>query len=208
MIFVVSCSIAVYTLTDQSFEKSFRDSAFQIISIVTTTGYISADYTSWSHGLTFFFFFLLFTGACAGSTSGGIKVIRHLVFAKNAILEFKRLLHPRAMIRTKIDRKVVAPRILTHILVFLLVFLGLFVVGTIIMSILLHESDQPVLTAMGAMATSLGNVGPAIGDVGPMDNFADIPPLGKNILCIFMIIGRLELFTVLIIFTPFFWKSN
>ena len=205
---ILLLSTSVYFSTDNSIEKSFRDAAFQIISVVTTTGYVSADYTSWNNGTTMFFFFLLFTGACAGSTSGGIKVIRHLVFFKNSMLEFKRLLHPRAIIRIKVDGKLVSNKTITHILVFLLVYLFLFFVGAIIMSIILYDSEQPLLTAFGSVATCLGNVGPAIGGVGPVDNFANTPDIGKNILCGLMIIGRLELFTVLIIFTPYFWKSN
>ncbi len=205
---VAACTASVFLSTDSTLEKSFRDAAFQIISLVTTTGYVSADYTAWNNGTTMFFFFILFTGACAGSTSGGIKVIRHLVFFKNTLLEFKRLLHPRAIIRIKIDRKLVASKTITHILVFLLVYLFLFFVGSILVSLVLSGYQKPLLTAFGAVATCLGNVGPGIGKVGPVDNFAHIPQVGKNLLCALMIIGRLELFTVLIIFTPYFWKSN
>ncbi len=198
----------VYRSGGETVETSFRDAAFQVISVVTTTGYITADYTSWHSGLTILFFFLLFTGACAGSTSGGIKVVRHLVFVKNTFLEFKRLLHPRAVIRVKQDKNVVAHRIITHILVFLLAYLGLFVGGSLIMSIILTNDERPLLTAFGSVATCLGNVGPAFGSVGPVDNFAEIPKLGKNFLSVLMVIGRLELFTVLIVFTPFFWRAN
>ncbi len=201
-------SISIYFSTDNTIEKSFREAAFQIISIVTTTGYITADYTAWNNGTTMLFFFLLFTGACAGSTSGGIKIIRHLAFVKNSILEFKRLLHNRAIIRIKIDKKLVSNKTITHILVFLLIYLFLFFGGSVLMSIILSGSEHPFLTAIGSVATCLGNVGPGIGEVGPVDNFASIPAIGKKLLCVLMIVGRLELFTVLIIFTPYFWKSN
>lgn len=205
---ILICGGWLYAHTDTPLEGSFRDAAFQVISIVTTTGYTTADYTVWSNGMTMVFFFLLFTGACAGSTSGGIKVIRHLVFFKNTLLEFKRLLHPRAIIRIKIDKKIVASKTITHILVFLLIYLVLFLIGSVIMSIILSDEHQPILTAIGSVATSLGNIGPGIGAVGPAHNFADIPAMGKNVLSFFMLIGRLELFTVLIIFTPYFWKTN
>ncbi len=198
----------VYSFTDNPLEKSFRDSAFQIVSIITTTGFVSADYTSWSPGLTLVFFCLLFIGGCAGSTSGGIKIIRHLVLIKNTFLEFKRLLHPRALIRTKVDGHLVAPRVLTHILVFLLIYLGIFFSGSIIMAMILKNYDQPLTTALGAVATAIGNVGPGIGAVGPVDNFAHIPDLGKWFLSFLMLLGRLELFTILILFTPYFWKTN
>ncbi len=208
-LFIIAiCTLSVYLSTDLSLEKSFRDAAFQVVSIITTTGFVSADYTAWNNGTTMLFFFLLFTGACAGSTSGGIKVIRYLVFFKNSFLEFKRLLHPKAIIKVKIDKLLVANKTITHILVFLLVYLFLFFVGSIAMSFILSGSEQPLLTAFGSVATCLGNVGPAFGQVGPVDNFANLPAAGKTLLSFLMIIGRLELFTVLIILTPYFWKSN
>ncbi len=197
----------VHNVTDQGFEKSFRDAIFQILSIITTTGYVSADYTSWTPSLTLLFFLLLFVGACAGSTSGGIKIIRHLVFFKNIFLEFKRLLHPRAVIRIKVDQQLVRGKILTHILVFLLLYLAIFVISSLIMTIIFSDFEQPLITALGAVATSLGNVGPAIGGLGPLDNFAEVPGVGKWFLVWLMLIGRLEIFTILILFTPYFWRD-
>ena len=208
LILVVVVTTAVYFLNEHPLERAFRDSAFQVISIITTTGFVTADYTAWAPALTLLFFNLLFVGACAGSTSGGIKLIRHLVFFKNSFLEFKRLLHPNSLIRIKIDREMVAPRILTHILVFLLIYLILFVAGSIVMALVLHNFEQPFLTAIGAVATSLGNVGPAIGQVGPLDNFAPIPMVGKWILAFLMLMGRLELFTILVLFLPYFWRMK
>ncbi|MFT5763984.1 MAG: trk system potassium uptake protein TrkH [Saprospiraceae bacterium] len=201
-------SLVIFNTTDHSMEQSFRDAAFQIISVITTTGFVSADYTSWTPSLTLLFFTLLFVGACAGSTSGGIKIIRHLVFFKNSFLEFKRLLHPNAIIRIKIDHQLVAPRILTHILVFLLLYLMVFVTGSVVMAFILSDFDQPLITSIGAVATCLGNVGPAIGELGPLDNFADVPAAGKWFLIFLMLLGRLELFTILILFTPYFWRTN
>jgi trk system potassium uptake protein TrkH len=205
---IISISIAVYNITGNSFESSFRDSAFQIVSIITTTGYVTADYTAWHKGLTLIFFMLLFLGACAGSTSGSIKMIRHLVFLKNSFLEFKRLLHPAAFIRLKVDENAINGRIITHILVFLLWYLILFIFGSIVMALILEGDPTPILSSIGSTATCIGNVGPAIGSVGPMDNFAHIPPAGKVFLSFLMIVGRLEVFTILIILTPYFWKSN
>ena len=202
-------TIAIHIETDIPFEQSFRDGTFQILSIITTTGFVTADYTAWSPFLTMMFFFLLFTGACAGSTSGGIKVIRHLVFYKNAFLEFKRMLHPKALIRLKIDKNLVAPKIVTHILVFFMLYLLIFGVSSLLMSMIFeHTMEDPLLTALGAVATCLGNVGPAIGSVGPVDNFAEVPAIAKVYLSGLMIVGRLELFTVLVILSPYFWKAN
>jgi trk system potassium uptake protein len=186
------------------YETNFRNGLFMLVSIVTTTGFVTADYTIWSPGLTMFFFLLLFLGACAGSTAGGIKFIRHMVFVKNTYLEFKRILHPRAVVRIKINKELVAPRILTHILVFLLVYLFLFILGSLLITI----TGLDFVSAIGGVATTLGNVGPAIGSLGPMNNFSDVPVEAKWIFSFLMLLGRLELFTILIIFTPFFWRSN
>ncbi len=185
-------------------EKLFRDTLFQVISIITTTGFVSADFTTWGQPLIFFFFLLMFAGACAGSTAGGIKVIRHLVFLKNSFLEFKRILHPRGVVRIKIDDQVVAPRILTHIMVFLLFYMATFAVGTLIVTM----QGMDMVSASGAVATSLGNIGPGLGTVGPVYNFSEIPESAKWTLSILMLLGRLELFTVLVLFTPFFWRAN
>jgi trk system potassium uptake protein TrkH len=204
LLLTVAISIGVYLSTDLPFEQAFRDSIFQIVSLITTTGFVSADYTSWNDGLTMIFFILLFLGACAGSTSGGIKLIRHLVFFKNSFLEFKRLLHPRALVPLKINGQVVRGRIITHIIIFLLLYLFLFIFGVIIASFL----GLDFMTALGAVATSLGNVGPGIGQVGPVDNFAWLSAEVKWFLVFLMLLGRLELFTILVLFSPYFWKTN
>jgi len=186
------------------YEQNFRHGLFSLVSLITTTGFVAADFTQWSPGLTMFFFITLFLGACAGSTAGGIKFIRHMVFVKNMYLEFKRILHPRAMIRIKINKEIVAPRILTHIMVFLLVYMMLFIIG----SLLITLTGIDFITAVGGVATTLGNVGPSIGGFSPVDNFSWTPTSAKWIFTVLMLLGRLELFTILIIFTPFFWRSN
>lgn len=187
-----------------NFEAAFRDSAFQVVSLLTTTGFVSADYTAWSPGLTMLFFIILFLGGSAGSTSGGIKFIRHLVFFKTSFLEFKRLLHPKAVFHLKLNGKVVAPRIMTHVMIFLLLYMMIFILGSVVMSVLGYD----FMTSVGAVATSLGNVGPAIGAVGPVDNFAHLSDPAKWLLSFLMLLGRLELFTILVLMSPYFWKSN
>jgi trk/ktr system potassium uptake protein len=186
------------------FGTAFRDALFHVVSVITTTGFVTTDYSAWGPGITMLFFVLLFCGGCAGSTSGAIKIVRHLVFIKNSLLEFKRILHPRAVIRIKINKELVAPRILTHILVFLLVYLAIFVLGTILVSI----SGLDFISASGAVATCLGNVGPGLGTVGPAFTFAGVPQMAKAILSFLMVMGRLELFTILVLFTPYFWKKG
>lgn len=201
---VLAVTLLVFTSADITIEQAFRDSLFQVISVVTTTGFVTADYTSWSPVLTTIFFILLFLGACAGSTSGGIKIIRHTVLFRNSILEFKRLLHPRAMIRLRLNGKIVPPRVLTHILVFFVLYIGTFAIGTVLVVL----TGVDLITAAGAVATSIGNVGPGIGEVGPVNSYAPLSDITKWILAWLMLIGRLELFTVLIIFTPYFWINH
>ena len=204
LLLAVIVTLSVQQSTGLPMEKAFRDSLFQVVSIITTTGFVSADYTSWNPGLTMLFFVLLFLGASAGSTSGGIKIIRHLVFFKNSFLEFRRLIHPRAIVPLKINGQMVTGKIIIHIIIFLLLYLILFVIGSIVVSIM----GLDFMTAIGAVATSLGNVGPGIGSVGPVDNFAWLPANVKLVLCFLMLLGRLELFTILVLFSPYFWRSN
>jgi trk system potassium uptake protein TrkH len=185
------------------FEKTFRDALFQVVSIVTTTGYVTADYELWGTFFQVLFFLLLFTGGCAGSTGGGIKMVRHYILIKNSIIELKRLIHPRAVIPVRFNQGTVATDIITNVLAFFLFYIFVFVAGTLIMSLI----GLDFLTAVGATATSIGNVGPAIAGVGPTLNFANIPDLGKWVLSFLMLMGRLELFTVLIIFSPAFWQK-
>ncbi|MBC6994959.1 TrkH family potassium uptake protein [Neolewinella lacunae] len=201
----VIITIKVYHATgSQDLEQAFRDSLFQIVSLLTTTGFVSADYTSWTTSITLMCFVLLFLGACAGSTSGGIKVIRHLVFFKNSYLEFKRLIHPAAIVPLRLNQNIVPGRIITHVFNFLLLYLLIFVFGSVFLAML----GLDFMTSIGAMATCLGNVGPGIGEVGPVDNFAWLPGHIKVFLSFVMLIGRLEIFTVLVLFTPFFWRLN
>jgi trk system potassium uptake protein len=196
--------VPVYYYSGQDFEKAFRDTLFQTVSLVTTTGFVTADYTSYHIGLTLVFFMLLFLGGSAGSTSGGIKFVRHLTFIKNSWLEFKRIVHPRAVVPLKINGDRVTGKIITHIMNFLLIYLMIFVMGSITMALMGYD----ILTSFGAVATCLGNVGPAIGKVGPMDNFSFFGPGAKLFLSFLMLLGRLELFTILVLFTPYFWRAN
>lgn len=194
----------IYHRSDYGMEESFRTGLFNIVSLVTTTGFVTVDYTQWSMGLTLIFFILLFAGGCAGSTSGGIKFIRHAVFFKHTLLEFKRILHPQAIIPLKINKKSVSPKIVNRIMTFLLTYLLIIFAGMFVLSLAGYDLE----TSVSAVATSLGNVGPGIGGVSPANTFAFFTPWMKVFLAVLMLIGRLELFTILVIFTSYFWKTN
>ena len=185
-------------------ESSLRHSFFQVLAIVTTTGFVTADYTAWSPFMTIFFFGLMFLGGSAGSTSGGIKVVRHLLMIKSGFLEFKRALHPNAIIQSRYNGKVVSKEIIGNILGFFILYMISFIVGSLVFGFMGLDFEN----AVGVAASSLGNVGPAIGDFGPASNYSQLPALGKYWSSFLMLMGRLELFTVLILFTPFFWMKN
>jgi trk system potassium uptake protein TrkH len=185
-------------------ESAFRHSLFQVLAIVTTTGFVTADYTLWTPFLMVFFFGLMFLGGSAGSTSGGVKVVRHLLMIKNGFVEFKRTLHPNAILPVRYNNKSITEGIVFNILAFFILYMLSFIVGALGFSMLGLDFES----AVGVAASSLGNVGPALGDFGPVDNFYNMPTLGKWWCSFLMLIGRLELFTVLILFTPFFWRNR
>ncbi|UTW66944.1 TrkH family potassium uptake protein [bacterium SCSIO 12643] len=203
VIFSVFTTAGILIFTDSEFEPAFRDATFQVISVITTTGYISADYTSWAPILTVMFFFLMFLGGSAGSTAGGVKIVRHLVMIKNSFLEMKRILHPSAILPVRLNDHAVSQSVTHHVLAFIIVYLSIFVFGSLAVAL----TGVDFMTTISAVATSLGNVGPGLGSVGPVDNFAHLPMLTKWMLSFLMLIGRLELFTILILFTPYFWKK-
>ena len=187
-----------------SFESAFRHGFFQVLAIVTTTGFVTADFIAWTPFLTIFFFGLMFLGGSSGSTSGGVKVVRHLIMIKNGILEFKRTLHPNAVLPVRYNNKAIPQPIVFNILAFFILYMLSFIVGVLVFSWLGLDFQ----TSLGGAASTLGNVGPALGDLGPVQNYSELPVAAKWWSTFLMLIGRLELFTVLILFTPFFWRNR
>ncbi|MEX1383351.1 TrkH family potassium uptake protein [Lutibacter sp.] len=184
-------------------ESAFRHAAFSVVSVLTTTGFVSADFTMWSFMITAIIFSLFFIGGSAGSTSGGVKIVRHIIMIKSSFYEFKKLLHPNAIIPVRYDGGSVPKTIIYNILSFFILYMLIFIVS----SVLLTFFGLDFISAIGATASSLGNIGPAIGSVSPVDNFAHLSVPAKWFCSFLMLIGRLELFTVLILLTPFFWKK-
>ena len=185
-------------------ESAFRHTLFQVVSVITTTGFVTADFTSWTPFLTIFFFGLFFLGGSAGSTAGGIKVMRHLLIIKNGLLEFKRTLHTNAIIPVRYNNKTVPENIVYNIIAFFVLYMLLFIIGSLVLGGLGLDFES----AVGGAASSLGNVGPALGSLNPLVNFNSLPALGKWWCGFLMLLGRLELFTVLILFSPYFWKRT
>lgn len=204
VVLAICISFFVFSSKWEGFEKSFRDSLFQVVSIITTTGYVTADYTQWAPFLTIVFFLLMFLGASTGSTSGGIKVVRHTLLFKNSFLEMKRQLHPSAVIPVRLNGTAVSRSITYNVLAFVMIYMLVYAIGVFLLSFTGVEFD----TALGAVATSLGNIGPGLGEVGPINNFYSITPFGKWLLAFLMLLGRLELFTVLMLFNINFWQRH
>jgi len=186
------------------FEASVRHGLFQVLTVITTTGFITADYTLWTPFLMVFFFGIMFLGGSAGSTAGGVKVVRHLILIKNGFLEFKRALHPNAILPVRYNTKAIAGEIVFNILGFFILYMLSFIVGALVFSMFQIDFQS----AVGLSASSLGNIGPALGNFGPVNNYAALPPLAQWWSSFLMLIGRLELFTVLILLTPFFWRNR
>lgn len=175
---------------------ALRHSAFQVVSILTTTGFASTDFEQWSDQAKIVLFVLMFVGGCAGSAAGGPKVVRHVLMARYTVRELKRILHPRAVLPVKLGGRVVPEPILRDVQVFMLFYLLIFAIGTTVVVAL----GADLITGITASIACLGNIGPGFGAVGPMANFADLHPVSRFVLTLEMWIGRLEVLTVLAFF--------
>lgn len=202
-LFTAVIAIVLFVTKNLGFEPAFREALFQVVSIITTTGFATVDYLQWIPAASVLMLVLMFFGGSAGSTGGSIKIIRIVLLLKNGFLELKRLIHPNAIIPTRIDKEAVKPEVVTNVLAFVSVYVLITVVSMIIVSFLGHDFE----TSIGAVAACIGNIGPGIGDVGPASNFANFSIFGKWFLSFLMLIGRLELFTVLVLFSPSFWRK-
>jgi len=200
----VSISSVSHPMVWGEAESAIRHGLFQVLAIVTTTGFVTADFTLWTPFLMVFFFGLMFLGGSAGSTAGGVKVVRHLMMIRNGFLEFKRTMHPNAILPVRYNKKSISEKIVFNILGFFILYMLSFIIGALGFSFLGLDFES----AVGVSASSLGNVGPALGDFGPVNNFYEMPAAGKWWASFLMLIGRLELFTVLILLTPFFWRNR
>ncbi len=203
LFFTVSIFIGLLITSSLGTENAFRNSLFQVVSIITTTGFATADYLLWQPFLTLLIFSLFFFGGSAGSTGGGIKIMRIVVLLKNSYYELRRMIHPHAVIPVRFNNQSVDSKIISNVLAFFIIYFMIFFVSVVLFSLI--EPDME--SSMGAVATCLGNIGPGLGNVGPSETFMHINPVGKWFLSFLMLLGRLELFTILVLFSPTFWKD-
>jgi len=185
-----------------SFETIFREGVFQTISIITTTGYVTANYLLWPRAAIILIFILLFAGANTGSSTSSIKMARHLIVLKNIRNIFTRLIHSNVIIQIKLNGKPVSDKANISVISFVILYLFIFLAGTFVITM---TGLDPVSSASGVAAT-LGNVGPALGSIGPVCNYAHLPDFTKFIFILLMIVGRLEIIAVFALFTKSFWK--
>jgi trk system potassium uptake protein TrkH len=205
---VVFTSVIVITLStmrsgQSSISDALRYASFQVVSIMTTTGFATADYEIWPVLSQMLLICLMFFGGMVGSTGGGMKQVRILLMFKQAYRELYHLIHPRALTALKLDEKNVPKETLGGIWGFLFLFILISVIATLFMTTL----DIDIITSASAVISAMSNVGPALGDAGPTDNYSAIPVAGKWVLALCMLTGRLEIYTVILLFLPLFWRK-
>ena len=207
LVFAVMLTVGLYIArpgwTGVQMERAFRDSIFTVISSMTSTGYTISDYMYWPVVAWVVIFFLMLTGACAGSTAGGIKWVRLAIILKNGVAEFQRRIHPNAIIPVKLNEKNVPQQTINNIMAFLIFYIFIIAVTVVIFCASGVNFDESI----GAAVSAIGNVGISIGQFGPAGTYAEFPVVAKWVMSFVMLIGRLEIFTILLLFTRVLWKK-
>ena len=202
-VLILVSTFALYQTSYPSLNQAFRHAAFQVASIITTTGYATADFEIWPALAQCILLFCMFLGSCAGSTGGGMKCMRIMLLLKHSYLELFRMIHPHAVTQLKFGKRRVTEDIIKGVWGFFIIYLGLFILA----SLLLTAMKIDLLTAFSAVAACIGNIGPGLGNVGPREHFGHLPLAAKWVLSFCMLLGRLEIYTVIILFVPEFWRK-
>ena len=189
---------------EYSFSENLRISTFNVVSVLSGTGYVTADFSSWGKFPLIFFLFLMFIGGCAGSTTCGIKIFRFQILGHFIINKFKKLVYPRGIFSIKYNNEKINDTFIYSIITFIFLYFFIF----FILATLLSVNGLDFITAISGSASAISNVGPGLGNIiGPNGNFSDLPNFSKLSLSLGMLLGRLELFAILILFFPSFWKN-
>lgn len=199
---VVLLMVFNFTHLFSGFGERLRHTVFQVVAIMTTTGYGTHDYETWAPTGHFLLLTLMFIGGMAGSTGGGMKTMRVLILIREARMELRQLIHPRGIFPVRLGDKIIGDEVLRKIFGFVLLYLLLFFIGAIVMTFF----QLDIVSAIAASAACLNNIGPGLGLVGPTDNYHHIHSLGKWVLAMLMLMGRLEVYTVVILFSRSFWR--
>lgn len=202
--FTVVIAVILYHTQPMGPEEAFRQSLFQVVSLHTSTGFATNDYMLWPAVTWGLLTIVMLMGACAGSTTGGLKCIRMVILAKIARNEFKHILHPNAVLPVRLNKQVVPPTVQATVLAFCFIYAVISIISVLIMMSL----GIDFLESVGCVISSIGNMGPGLGETGPAFSWNALPDPAKWLLSFLMLLGRLELFTVLLLFTPEFWRKN
>ena len=200
---IVTAGLFIHQGIDIRLKDAFRVAVFQVISVFTTTGFYTSDFIQWGSFFWIVFLFLMIICGCSGSTSGGLKTVRALVMAKNTFSEFGRLLHPSAIIPIRLNGVALSFEVVQRLLAFAFLYIFIIVLSWSIFVL----TGMPFVEALGAAVSGIGNVGPGLGVYGSSGSYADISAFAKIYMALLMIVGRLEVFTVLVLFTSAFWKK-
>ncbi|MGD9073863.1 MAG: potassium transporter TrkG [Desulfobacteraceae bacterium] len=203
VLFIIMVTFNIHGTVYDSFTRAFRYAAFQVSSIITTTGFVTTDYDLWPSFSRKLLFLCMFLGAMAGSTGGGMKIMRIILLAKHSYCEIFRIIHPHAITSVKLGGRPVPGEVLSSIWGFFLLFLGLFIVAALVMASL----GLDMISAFASVAACIGNIGPGLGLVGPAKNYVAIPFIGKWVLIFCMLLGRLEIYTVIVLLIPEYWRK-
>jgi trk system potassium uptake protein TrkH len=203
IVFSFIVSIVLMKETGLAFGRSLMDGTFQVISIISTTGFYTSNYSLWSSFLILILFILMFTGGTSGSTSGGIKIVRLMIMTKNNRMELRRLLHPNAYIPVRLNHKTVPQSIVYNVLVFVTLYFLIIILGALVISFMGYD----IIESFGTSAAMLANIGPGFGKLGPFSDYSALPLAGKWFMSLLMLLGRLELITVLILFSKSFYRK-
>jgi trk system potassium uptake protein len=202
LIFGILISFILYLKGGHTPGKAILDGTFHIVSIITTTGFYTQNYNLWGYSVIIIIFILMFTGGTAGSTSGGIKIVRLLLITKNSRQELKRLIHPNAFMPVRLGKHTISQNTIYNLLVFIILYFFILCAGTFLISIMGYD----IITSFSTSASMLGNIGPGLGTFGPFSNYSAMPMAGKWLLMVLMLLGRLELLTIMILFTGNFYR--
>jgi trk system potassium uptake protein TrkH len=204
ILMVLNLAGGSYAFTGNGVEEAFRDGLFQTVAIGTTTGFVTADYELWVPAAQMVIFLLFFTGGMAGSTGGSMKSVRVLLLLKQTAMELRKHLHPRAVLLARVGRRAVKQEVLANVIGFVLLYGLLWVSGAMALALL----GIDFLTSLGASAATVGNIGPGLGGVGPTDNYGWFSDPALGVMSFLMLVGRLEIYTVLLLFHPETWKGR
>lgn len=202
--FTAIIAIVLYYTSSMGAEESFRKSLFQVISLHTSTGFATDDYMTWTPVVWGLLTIIMLMGACAGSTTGGLKCIRLVILTRVSRNEFKHILHPNAVLPVRVNKQVISPSIVSTVLAFCFLYMIIITISVLLMLAM----GVGFAESIGCVFSSIGNMGPGLGDTGPAYSWSYLPIAAKWLMAFLMLLGRLELFTVLLLFTPDFWKQN